>query len=133
MSIKLRPHHLLCTQGYSGKGYDKEFVKHMTEVVTKLRQSEPVEIELVLNTDELCKKCPHKLGEDCCDTNEKVKTFDSKVVEYFGLKEGHYIYQDLIQRIDKEMTEAKLEDICKGCSWYPISACKKNIIGIDKG
>ena len=26
MSIVLRPHHLLCTQGYSGKGYDNDFV-----------------------------------------------------------------------------------------------------------
>ena len=27
--IHLRPHHLLCTQGYSGKGYDENFVAHM--------------------------------------------------------------------------------------------------------
>ena len=33
MSIVLRPHHLLCTQGYSGKGYDNDFVAHMTDVV----------------------------------------------------------------------------------------------------
>ena len=29
MSIVLRPHHLLCTQGYSGKGYDNDFVAHI--------------------------------------------------------------------------------------------------------
>ena len=37
MSIVLRPHHLLCTQGYSGKGYDNDFVAHMTDVVHQLR------------------------------------------------------------------------------------------------
>ena len=36
MGIKLRPHHLLCTQGYSGKGYSEEFVEHMNEVVAML-------------------------------------------------------------------------------------------------
>ena len=29
MSIVLRPHHLLCTQGYSGHGYSEAFVEHM--------------------------------------------------------------------------------------------------------
>ena len=28
-----------------------------------------------------------------------------------------------------EMTPAMLEDICRGCAWYPVSACKKNICG----
>ena len=40
--IKLRPHHLLCTQGYSGKGYSREFVENMTEIVKSIKN----EIEL---------------------------------------------------------------------------------------
>lgn len=35
--IKLRPHHLLCTQGYSGKGYSREFVENMTEIVKSIK------------------------------------------------------------------------------------------------
>ena len=35
--IHLRPHHLLCTQGYSGKGYDENFVAHMNKVLPELR------------------------------------------------------------------------------------------------
>ena len=31
MSIVLRPHHLLCTQGYSGHGYSEAFVEHMND------------------------------------------------------------------------------------------------------
>ena len=27
------------------------------------------------------------------------------------------------------LTPAMLEDICRGCAWYPVSACKKNICG----
>ena len=37
MSIVLRPHHLLCTQGYSGHGYSEAFVEHMNDVVHQLR------------------------------------------------------------------------------------------------
>ena len=126
--MKLRPHHLLCTQGYSGKGYNDEFVEHMTEIVKKLREDLPIEIELVFTTDELCSKCPHKLGEDCCDTNDKVKRLDQKVVEFFNLKPGKYIYQDLIGEIAHQMTESKMDAICSECSWYSISACKTQVL-----
>ena len=51
MGIKLRPHHLLCTQGYSGKGYSEEFVEHMNEVVAMLRREEPTLIDLTFSTD----------------------------------------------------------------------------------
>ena len=86
MSIVLRPHHLLCTQGYSGKGYDNDFVAHMTDVVHQLRDVPGTTIRLTFSTDTLCSCCPNKLGEDLCDTQEKVKRYDAKTVEYFGLE-----------------------------------------------
>ena len=85
--ITLRPHHLLCTQGYSGKGYSDGFVSHMDEVVHALRTEPGLKIRLSFSTDTLCSACPHKMGEDLCDTQEKVKRFDQKTVDYFGLKE----------------------------------------------
>lgn len=39
--IKLRPHHLLCTQGYSGNGYSDNFVKNMDYITEMLRNSNP--------------------------------------------------------------------------------------------
>ena len=91
MSIVLRPHHLLCTQGYSGKGYDNDFVAHMTDVVHQLRDVPGTTIHLTFSTDTLCSCCPNKLGTDLCDTQEKVKRYDAKTVEYFGLEEKDYV------------------------------------------
>ncbi len=127
MSIVLRPHHLLCTQGYSGKGYDNDFVAHMTDVVHQLRDVPGTTIHLTFSTDTLCSCCPNKLGEDLCDTQEKVKRYDAKTVEYFGLEEKEYVYQDLIRAIDAKATPEILADICRDCCWFPISACCKNI------
>ena len=127
--IYLRPHHLLCTQGYSGKGYDENFVAHMNEVVHELRNVPGTRIMLTFSTDTLCSCCPHKEGEDLCDTQEKVKRFDRKTIEYFGLEEKEYVYQDLIREIDEKMTSEMLADICRDCEWFPISACRKNICG----
>lgn len=127
MSILLRPHHLLCTQGYSGKGYDNDFVTHMTDVVHQLRDVPGTTIHLTFSTDTLCSCCPNKLGTDLCDTQEKVKRYDAKTVEYFGLEEKDYVYQDLIREIDAKATPEILADICRDCCWFPISACCKNI------
>lgn len=129
MGIKLRSHHLLCTQGYSGKGYSDTFVENMNQVVAQLRSGEPVEIELVFTTDDLCTSCPNCQGIDLCSTNEKVKRFDCKMVEYFQLEERTYIYQELVEQIRNHMTPEMLKDICSECEWYPISACRRNILG----
>ena len=99
----------------------------MDEVVAALRNQPGTKIKLIFSTDTLCSCCPHKEGEDLCDTQEKVKRFDQKVVDYFGLEEKEYSYGELVNRIDAEMTEEMLADICEGCSWFPVSACRKNI------
>ena len=127
--MRLRPHHLLCTQGYSGKGYSPEFVKNMDAVVRRLRTEQKTPIELVFSTDDLCSCCPDMLACDLCRENEKVKRFDRKTAEYFGLEEKTYIYQELTARIRSHITPEILEDICGCCSWYPVSACRKNITG----
>ena len=127
MELKLRPHHLLCTQGYSGKGYDEAFVAHMDQIVHRLRSEEKTPIRLVFSTDELCSCCPNRLGEDLCKSNKKVKAFDAKTAECFHLEEKTYIYQDLIKEIRKTATPEMMDYICSECEWYPVSSCKKNI------
>lgn len=127
--MRLRPHHLLCTQSYSGKGYSDEFVKNMNLLTEKFRSEECTPVEIVFSTDDLCSCCPHMLGTDLCESNENVKRYDAKVIEYFHLEEKTYIYQDITRRIREEMTPEMLKDICGGCSWYPVSACRRILAG----
>lgn len=123
--MRLRPHHLLCTQSYSGKGYDDAFVENMNQIVEKLRGEDPVPVEIVFSTDDLCACCPNMLGTDHCKDNEKVKYYDRKVTEYFNIEEKTYIYQDITREIREKMTPEMLCDICGNCEWYPVSACRK--------
>ena len=55
--------------------------------------------------------------------------FDDKTVSYFQLEEKEYNYHEITRKIDEQMTEEMLADICGECSWFPVSACKKNICG----
>lgn len=126
--MDLRPHHLLCTQGYGGKGYNDEFTENMNQITARLRSGKPVTIRLKFSTDDLCASCPHMLGTDLCQTNEKVKRFDRKAAEYFQLEEKEYIYQELVEKIRRKITPEILADICNGCSWYSVSACREKIL-----
>jgi hypothetical protein len=127
--MRLRPHHLLCTQGYSGKGYDSNFIANTTAITNRLRNDRGAEVEIVFSADDMCGKCPKMLGYDRCLDDEKVRRFDRKVMDYFGLEEKGYVYVDIVREIDSKMTETMMDDICGDCGWYPVSACKRNILG----
>ncbi len=129
--IKLRPHHLLCTQGYSGKGYSDDFVSNMDRVTEKLRSDRGVKIEITFSTDSLCSNCPLKVSDGVCKSDNKVLRFDASIINILDLKEGVYSYQDLISRLDKYLSsgvcDERLKAICGDCEWYSVSACWKNI------
>lgn len=126
--MRLRPHHLLCTQGYGGKGYSSDFVLNMTTITNRLRKETNVMVDIVFSTDDICEKCPNMISTDLCKDQCKVKYFDRKIVDYFGLEEKSYIYQDLVREINTRITETIFDDICSSCIWYPVSACKRNIL-----
>ena len=100
----------------------------MTRIVEQLRQGEDDEIRIVFHCDEVCVNCPEKLGDDLCEDQKKVKRYDGKVISYFGIEEKCYHYRELIREIDAKMTDEMLADICSDCCWYPISACRRNIL-----
>lgn len=125
--MKLRPHHLMCTQSYAGKGYDEDFVKVMDKITYELRNNKECLINIVFSTDDICVACPNMLDINLCKTNEKVNNIDSKVIKYFNLEEKEYIYKDIVNYIKNNITLEIMDDICKECEWYNISECRSII------
>ena len=103
----------------------------MTAITTYLRNNDNAVVEIVFTTDDICSKCPRMIDDDLCDNNKKVKRFDNKVVSYFDIEEKCYIYQNIIREINDKMTSEMMDDICSDCEWYPVSACRRNILGAD--
>lgn len=123
--MRLRPHHLMCTQGYSNRGYNEEFIENMNKITNILRNKKNVKIDLVFSADDICRFCPEKSKDDLCNSNNKVKSIDEKVIKYFNLEEREYDYKEIVSYIKKNITEEIMEDICSSCQWYKISRCKK--------
>ena len=126
--MKLRPHHLLCTQSYAGKGYSPGFVENMDAITARLRSDPSTKVEVVASTDDICEKCPLMLGVDLCETNDKVKAMDSKVMGLLGIETKEYVYRDAIREIGEKINAALLDDICGDCGWYAVSACREVLL-----
>lgn len=127
--IELRPHHLLCTQGYSGKGYSLEFVNNMDKIIYSLRNSD-VDIDLTFKADNICTSCPNLNVDNKCKSEDKISAMDSKVIKYFNLEEKVYNYNEITSYINNNINLEIMNDICGSCEWYPISNCKKNILNL---
>ena len=136
--LKIRPHHILCMRAYQGMGYSKEFSIRMESIIKEIGaynkylnssnlENELKEVEIVFSTDSICEKCPSKLGENLCSTQDKVALLDLKISQYFNIKKGIYKYIELEKLVYNNITEDIFDDICKNCSWYNITNCKSYI------
>ena len=127
-NIVLRPHHLLCTQTYDGKGYNADFVRNMTLITGRLRSESGIAVDIVFSADDLCAKCPNMQEADLCKDSAKVKRYDEKVANYFGIQQKSYIYREIVAEINVKMTAQMLEDICSDCAWYSVSGCRERLL-----
>lgn len=122
--IKIRPHHILCMKAYIGKGYSEEFNINMKNIIKELEDDYKT-IKIVFGLDDICSKCPYNMGNRLCKSQEKVERIDSKIIEYFNLKEDEYIYKELKDKVFKKLNEDMFIDICSNCEWYSVTNCKE--------
>ena len=120
--LVLRAHHLLCIQGYEGRGYSIHFTNNMDNVVNKLKDD--TYIKVITRTDDICVACPHDFKNGFCESKEKVFMFDSKVLNELKLIEGRpYLYKDILDNIKENLTYEKFVRICENCEWFSYGYC----------
>lgn len=115
--IQLRAHHGMCIKKFEGKGYSKEFVHNMKNVIKRIEE-EPVVISL--KEDLLCECCPH--NKSGCETNEKVKRYDVECLSECGIQEGDQMMFDVYSRLidEKLKSTGRWKEICWDCEWNSI-------------
>lgn len=122
--MRLRPHHLLCIQKFTGHGYDEDFTRHMKKIVSELKNNPETQITLSQGCDDLCKVCPNNIG-GACTSLEKVACMDSAVLDICGLEYGESTsWSDAAGKARKLIFETKkFNRICASCQWFEL--CKK--------
>lgn len=125
--MKLRPHHALCIQKFTGHGYDESFTLHMTRTVRNLREHPDTRVDIISGCDDLCAHCPnYKSG--VCSTLEKVEAMDSAVLAAVGMLPGEAVEWGRLSALAKKAVfeTAEFEKICKSCEWFEL--CKNTSI-----
>lgn len=129
--MELRPHHLMCIQGYHGVGYDEGFVMNMDQVVKDLENNPSQKVIIRMKGDVLCAACPERqrdethdiYKEDSCLSEKLVGYLDRKTLECLKIDEGSYVYQDLVKLIRETLTWDNYCKICGQCEWFKNNVC----------
>jgi len=122
--IELRAHHLLCLQGYEGKGYSPEFVTEMSKLATMFAQAPDTTFTLINGADDICRNCPHLVDEKCIHPNPP-EPQDAKVIKYFDLVIGEqYSYKAATDIIKQKINADIFMDICGTCDWNSATQCR---------
>lgn len=122
--MNLRPHHILCTQKFTGHGYNAEFTTHMSSMVSKLTKDRESQIRITPGCDDLCKICPNNI-KNMCTSLEKVSIMDSAVLAICGLAYGESIpWAKLAGRARQRIFETDaFNHVCACCQWFEL--CKR--------
>lgn len=125
--ISLRPHHGLCLQFFEGKGYSDGFTAHMGQVKAFLEAG--ARITVTEADDEICSRCPNRKGHGCI-SDEKVRSYDRKVLEICGLAGGEQMTWEVFRELVKEkiIHGAGRALVCPDCQWQEICEEKEREI-----
>ncbi|MCX6651592.1 MAG: DUF1284 domain-containing protein [Methanomassiliicoccales archaeon] len=119
--IRLRHHHLLCTQTFSGKGYDYRFVANMEDVVSALRSPEDLLVHISIAVDDVCSSCPNEVRGMCKDELSVVEK-DRAAAMFLSLPEVTSLPAEPLLRSVRERLLG-LDDfqlVCGECEWMKL-------------
>lgn len=119
-NFKIRAHHAMCLQFFCGKGYSSPFVENM-KYISKALSKNPL-IMVVDYGDDICSECPNYARDEICTSQEKVSTYDSKVLQLCSIKGGSIMYwNDFLNAVNKHIISVhKRSAICGDCQWNEI-------------
>lgn len=136
--IKLRGHHLICLNFFSGEGYDEDFVKNLEQIVNELRSG--AIFQIIYGGDDICYRCPNLRSNNCYykeDSDEGILKMDMVALDLLKVRIGQILRWDEVEfGVPKILEKWKLL-FCKVCEWRYV--CEKRdefksiLLGSDSG
>ncbi len=122
MTVRLRPHHLLCMLTYVGKGYTSGFVENYDRVAARLNAGAE-DIELVDGPDDiceglLCESHAHCFNEGVVQRDETARLSVS-VLLGATLTAGKRLQAtpDFLAKMRLAFAAGEIRQACRGCQW----------------
>ncbi len=125
-SIVLRPHHLLCVQGFRGLGYSPQFVATMQRVVHTL-QDNAVLVGVEVRADVICQSCPYLTDSHICSRGTPADR-DQAVLSVLKVRpEVEKPWGEWLNLIAICLNPECFRTLCSDCEWYQLGYCMEEI------
>ena len=125
MMIRLRPHHLLCIQGFHGEGYSPEFASRLATLAAAVTAVPGLPVAIADGPDDICDAFPHRTGRECgldASGGIGVRELDAGVLEALGFPAGAVTSIAAVAGIlaGNPMAKASVDALCAGCRWRSV-------------
>jgi len=122
MTVRLRPHHMLCMLTYAGDGYSAAFTANFDAIVERIAAGEDVLI--VTGPDDLCapllcRPDPHCLrdsvrGRDALAARDLGKLLDMDLSAECRVTVG----KPELRQMREAFATGETREACQGCQWH---------------
>ena len=121
MTIRLRPHHLLCMLTYVGEGYSAAFIENYDAVIRRMGEGESVAI--VAGPDDVCAPLACESGAHC--HRSSVVGRDREAARDVGALLGIdiavgtelQIHAGMLATLRAAFRTGRIRAACAGCEW----------------
>jgi uncharacterized protein len=121
MTVRLRPHHLLCLLTYVGKGYTSEFVEKYDRIAERVSAGE--DILIIDGPDDICEALMSEPEPHCL--RDRVRARDSRAAaDLAKLLDGSVavgmrmrLHAELLAKMREAFTEGVVRAACQACEW----------------
>ncbi len=121
MTIRLRPHHLLCLLTYAGKGYSPAFTANYDGIAGRISHGE--DLVIVEGPDDICAPLlgdpePH-CWRDSVTERDRLAARDLQELLAGPIQTGATmaLVPDIVQRMRAAFATGQTRAACLGCQW----------------
>lgn len=124
MTVRLRPHHLLCMLTFVGKGYTEAFTENYIRIAARLSAGE--DILVVEGPDDICAPMlgeadMHCLNESVADRDIKAsKAVEALLAAAAGPGASIWLNVTFLQRMRAAFGDGSIREACQRCEWSPL-------------